>query len=97
MLIGNGKFYGGRFPIFPRADLADGVLEAVMASAGSIRICVHARFMMSGSDSVMQEPGLKSLAIATATPRSIIILAGAVLLFGFVSAWIGSDATLPDE
>ena len=30
VLIGNGKFYGGRFPIFPRADLTDGVLEAVV-------------------------------------------------------------------
>jgi len=30
VLIGNGKFYGGRFPIFPLADLCDGVLEAVV-------------------------------------------------------------------
>jgi YegS/Rv2252/BmrU family lipid kinase len=30
VLIGNGKFYGGRFPIFPLADLCDGVLEAVI-------------------------------------------------------------------
>ncbi len=29
-LIGNGKFYGGRFDIFPRADLADGELEVVV-------------------------------------------------------------------
>jgi diacylglycerol kinase (ATP) len=30
VLIGNGKFYGGRFTMFPRADLRDGVLEAVV-------------------------------------------------------------------
>jgi diacylglycerol kinase (ATP) len=30
VLIGNGRFYGGRFPIFPLADLCDGVLEAVV-------------------------------------------------------------------
>lgn len=27
VLIGNGKFYGGRYRVFPRADLRDGVLE----------------------------------------------------------------------
>ncbi|HEY0455596.1 MAG TPA: diacylglycerol kinase family protein [Verrucomicrobiae bacterium] len=27
VLIGNGRFYGGKFPIFPLADLQDGVLE----------------------------------------------------------------------
>lgn len=30
ILIGNGKFYGGRFTVFPLADMADGVLEAVI-------------------------------------------------------------------
>jgi len=30
ILIGNGKFYGGRFTVFPLADLRDGVLEAVI-------------------------------------------------------------------
>jgi diacylglycerol kinase (ATP) len=30
VLIGNGKFYGGRFTVFPLADLCDGVLEAVI-------------------------------------------------------------------
>ncbi len=27
VLIGNGRFYGGRYPIFPAADLRDGILE----------------------------------------------------------------------
>jgi diacylglycerol kinase (ATP) len=27
VLIGNGRFYGGPFPMFPRADLRDGLLE----------------------------------------------------------------------
>ncbi len=30
VLVGNGKFYGGRFTVFPLADLCDGVLEAVV-------------------------------------------------------------------
>src|SRR2546423_8205277 len=30
VLIGNGKFYGGRFTVFPLADLCDGVLEVVI-------------------------------------------------------------------
>jgi diacylglycerol kinase (ATP) len=27
VLIGNGRFYGGKFYIFPQADLRDGLLE----------------------------------------------------------------------
>lgn len=27
VLIGNGRFYGGKFPLFPKADLSDGLLE----------------------------------------------------------------------
>jgi len=30
VLIGNGRFYGGRFPVFPGADLCDGILEVVV-------------------------------------------------------------------
>ncbi len=30
VLIGNGRFYGGRFTMFPRADLGDGILDAVV-------------------------------------------------------------------
>ena len=30
VLVGNGKFYGGRFTVFPLADLCDGVLEAAI-------------------------------------------------------------------
>lgn len=30
ILIGNGKFYGGSFPIFHKSDLQDGVLDAVI-------------------------------------------------------------------
>jgi diacylglycerol kinase family enzyme len=27
VLIGNGRFYGGKYRLFPRADLTDGLLE----------------------------------------------------------------------
>lgn len=30
VLIGNGRFYGGRFNMFPHADLTDGILDAVV-------------------------------------------------------------------
>lgn len=30
VLIGNGRFYGGRIPIFPAADLEDGMLEVAV-------------------------------------------------------------------
>jgi len=30
ILIGNGKFYGGSFPVFHKGDLQDGVLDAVV-------------------------------------------------------------------
>ena len=30
VLIGNGKFYGGNFPLFHKGDLQDGVLDAVV-------------------------------------------------------------------
>ena len=30
VLIGNGKFYGGNFPVFHKSDLQDGVLDAVV-------------------------------------------------------------------
>ena len=30
ILIGNGKFYGGSFPVFHKSDLQDGVLDAVV-------------------------------------------------------------------
>jgi diacylglycerol kinase family enzyme len=29
-LIGNGKYYGGKFNVFPRAELSDGVLEVTV-------------------------------------------------------------------
>jgi len=30
VLIGNGRFYGGSFPIFHKSDLQDGLLDAVL-------------------------------------------------------------------
>jgi diacylglycerol kinase (ATP) len=30
ILIGNGRFYGGRFPVFQNADMADGLLDLVV-------------------------------------------------------------------
>jgi len=30
VLIGNGRFYGGRFPVFQKADMADGLLDLVL-------------------------------------------------------------------
>ncbi len=50
VLIGNGKFYGGRFPIFPRADLTDGVLEAVVYPRVNLAVAVRSGWgMLTGN------------------------------------------------
>ncbi len=50
VLIGNGKFYGGRFPIFPRADLTDGVLEAVVYPRVNLAVAARSGWgMLTGN------------------------------------------------
>lgn len=50
VLIGNGKFYGGRFPIFPRADLTDGVLEAVIYPRVNLAVAARSGWgMLTGN------------------------------------------------
>ena len=46
--------------------------RAVIASAGDIFICVQASDKIIGIETVGDEPGLKSVAITTARPASII-------------------------
>lgn len=50
VLIGNGKFYGGRFPIFPRADLTDGVLEAVVYPRVNLAVAARSVWGMLTDD-----------------------------------------------
>ena len=50
VLIGNGRFYGGRFPIFPRADLSDGVLEAVVYPSLGVETLAHAGWGVLAGD-----------------------------------------------
>jgi diacylglycerol kinase (ATP) len=43
VLVGNGRFYGGRYRLFPHADLRDGLLEVCVfprASVGTILRCL---------------------------------------------------------
>ena len=47
-----------------------------MASAGVIRVIRQAKLKIMGMDSVMELPGLKSVASATGSPFSIIFRAG---------------------
>ena len=42
VLFGNGKFYGGRLPIFPRAELADGLLHVCVFA--KVNLWVAARY-----------------------------------------------------
>jgi diacylglycerol kinase (ATP) len=50
VLIGNGRFYGGRFPIFPRADLTDGVLEAVVYPRVNLAVAARSGWgMLTGN------------------------------------------------
>ena len=51
------------------------IVDAVIASAGDIFIWVQARERIIGILGVGEEPGLKSVAITTASPASIISLA----------------------
>jgi diacylglycerol kinase (ATP) len=37
VLIGNGRFYGGKFRVFPRADLRDGLLEVCVFPRTNLR------------------------------------------------------------
>src|SRR3989442_6429956 len=52
------------------------IVAAAIASAGDIFICVHARDRTNGMLGVGEEPGLKSVATATATPDVISFRAG---------------------
>ena len=36
VLLGNGRFYGGRFPVFPKAQLSDGKLDLAVLPNGNI-------------------------------------------------------------
>lgn len=36
VLIGNGRYYGGRLPVFPEADLSDGLLEVTVVPRASV-------------------------------------------------------------
>lgn len=42
VLFGNGRFYGGRLPVFPRADLADGLLHVCVFR--KVNLWVAARY-----------------------------------------------------
>jgi hypothetical protein len=53
------------------------IVAALIASAGVIRICEQAMETTSGIEHEGALPGLKSVASATATPCSIMRLAGA--------------------
>ena len=46
-------------------------VAAQSASSGEVRTCAHAMVIIKGMENDMQDPGLKSLAIATGTPASI--------------------------
>jgi diacylglycerol kinase family enzyme len=35
-LLGNGRYYGGRFPVFPAADLADGKLDLALLERANV-------------------------------------------------------------
>lgn len=50
VLIGNGKFYGGRFNVFPLADLSDGVLEVVVYPRLALETIVRAGWGMASGN-----------------------------------------------
>jgi len=54
------------------------IVAAAIASAGDIFMCVHARDRTNGMLGVGEEPGLKSVARAIATPESISFRAAGI-------------------
>jgi YegS/Rv2252/BmrU family lipid kinase len=51
VLIGNGRFYGGKYPIHPRADLGDGLLEVcIFPKTNWYTLFRCASMFMFGSD-----------------------------------------------
>jgi YegS/Rv2252/BmrU family lipid kinase len=51
VLIGNGRFYGGKYPVHPRADLGDGLLEVcIFPKTNWLTLFRCANMFMFGSD-----------------------------------------------
>lgn len=51
VLVGNGRFYGGRYRLFPKADLCDGLLEVcVFHKANCITLVRCAGLFFAGAE-----------------------------------------------
>ncbi len=77
VLIGNGRFYGGRYRLFPRADLRDGLLEVCVfprANWFTLALCTPmliARRNLPRGVADCFRAGTLSLTSPTATPLEV--------------------------
>jgi diacylglycerol kinase (ATP) len=47
VLLGNGRFYGGSFEVFPQASLRDGLLDVCVLPKADVSFCLKALFGMT--------------------------------------------------
>ena len=59
VLIGNGRFYGGRFNIFPEADLSDGLLEVTVFPKASLETLARYGWSLFTSQSLETAGGAR--------------------------------------
>jgi YegS/Rv2252/BmrU family lipid kinase len=75
VLIGNGRFYGGSFPVFPAADLQDGLLEVcVLPKVTLPRLVAAAPVLLTGLFDGLCPAVRLSLPSVTLTSASRVLL-----------------------
>jgi diacylglycerol kinase (ATP) len=74
VLIGNGRFYGGRLAVFPEADLRDGLLEATVIPRASFMALIRGAVGM-GLGRLYTWGGARHLRAATLTVSSTLPVA----------------------
>jgi diacylglycerol kinase (ATP) len=75
VLIGNGRFYGGRYRLFPQADLRDGQLEvSVFPRANWLTLARCAGMFLAGQDlpeSVAQTFRAETVTLTSSSPTPL--------------------------
>lgn len=56
VLVGNGRYYGGAFRVFPQADMADGLLDAwVLRGSGPLDVLRYFRAVVADTTSGLRD------------------------------------------
>jgi diacylglycerol kinase (ATP) len=75
VLIGNGRYYGGSYAIFPRASLQDGLLEVCVFPKLTVGAVTEAAFgLLTGRlDHLRSAVRLQSANITLASPTPVLL------------------------